>query len=104
MTAEKAYATRCVRLAWVVCGTINVSQAPHTYRHLHYSVLLQSLPPAQAHPDDQPILSHRWVCHLAYDPVFAEPNKCPAVFTYALKDVHLSVYQSASYRSLAYSY
>ncbi|PBK98596.1 hypothetical protein ARMGADRAFT_1075426 [Armillaria gallica] len=23
-----------------------------------------------------------------------EPNKCPAVFTYALKDVHLSVYQT----------
>ncbi|KAK0447411.1 uncharacterized protein EV420DRAFT_1276095 [Desarmillaria tabescens] len=60
-TAEKAYAS---------------SQAQHTDRHLHYSVL-QSLPPAQAHLDDQPIFVPSMV---------TQPNKSRAVFAYALKE------------------
>ncbi|KAK0191483.1 hypothetical protein F5146DRAFT_1048890 [Armillaria mellea] len=60
-TAEKAYAS---------------SQAQHTDRHLYYSVL-QSLPPAQAHLDDQPIF---------VPPMVTQPNKSRAVFAYALKE------------------
>ncbi|PBK59945.1 hypothetical protein ARMSODRAFT_997744 [Armillaria solidipes] len=54
-TAEKAYAS---------------SQVQHTDRRLHYS---QSLPPAQAHLDDQPIF---------VPPMITQPNKscaCPPV-------------------------
>ncbi|KAK0234690.1 hypothetical protein EDD85DRAFT_792710 [Armillaria nabsnona] len=63
-TAEKAYAS---------------SQAQHTGRHLHYSVL-QSLPPAQAHLDDQPIF---------VPPMVTQPNKSHAVFAYTLKECPL---------------
>ncbi len=78
--------------AWVICGTIHVSQAQHTDRHLHYSVL-QSLPPAQAHLDDQPIFvppmgmsfGLTFNCSQALSAV-TQPNKSRAVFAYALKE------------------
>ncbi|PBK98591.1 hypothetical protein ARMGADRAFT_1026555 [Armillaria gallica] len=72
ITADAEIQTR-LTTAEKACAT---SQAPHTYRHLHYSVL-QSLPLAQAHLDDQPIF---------VPPMVTQPKRFRAVFAYAPKE------------------